>query len=208
MNSTNQMTVSVIITTKNEEKNIANCLESIKNQSLNSRFPIPISLIEIIVVDNNSSDNTVKIAKEFTDQVYTKGPERSAQRNFGVKQANGKYVLYSDADMILSTDIIKECVEKCETENMDALYILEKIIGQGFWIKVRNFERSFYNTAPIDCVRFIRRELIEEVGGFDESSTGPEDWDLDRRIKARANGKIDIINAPIYHNEADFNKCL
>lgn len=43
--------------------------------------------MEIIVVDNNSSDSTVKIAKEFTDKVYNKGPERSAQGNFGVEKA-------------------------------------------------------------------------------------------------------------------------
>jgi len=41
-------------------------------------------MVEIIVVDNNSTDNTVKIAKRFTDKVYNKGPERSTQRNYGV----------------------------------------------------------------------------------------------------------------------------
>ncbi len=72
------MLVSVIVTTKNEEKNIANCLKSIKGQSY------PQEKIQIIVVDNNSSDSTTKIAKRFTDKVYNKGPERSAQRNYGI----------------------------------------------------------------------------------------------------------------------------
>lgn len=191
--------VSLVITTRNEEKHIANCLESIKAQTY------PEAKIEIIVVDNNSTDRTKEIAMEYTDKVYNKGPERSAQRNFGVHQARGKYILYLDADMILSPDVIKECVVKCDKENVDALYIPEKITGEGFWIKVRNFERSFYNATPIDCVRFIKRDLFEEVGGFDESLTGPEDWDLDRRIRAGTKRKFDIINAPIYHNEADFN---
>ena len=83
------MMVSVIVTTKNEEKNIANCLKSIKN-SINSIN----STVEIIVIDNNSSDNTVKIAKRFRDRVYNKGSARSNQRNFGVEKATGKYILY------------------------------------------------------------------------------------------------------------------
>jgi len=119
--------VSVIVTTKNEQANIQNCLESIKNQNLNSQSPV-----EIIVVDNNSTDNTVKIAKRYTDKVFNFEPERSAQRNFGIKKANGKYILYLDADMILSENLISECVEKCEKEGYVALYILERIVGKGF----------------------------------------------------------------------------
>lgn len=83
--------VSVIITTKNEEKNIASCLESIKNQTY------PQEKIEIIVVDNDSIDKTKEIALKYTDKVYNFGPERSAQRNFGVRQAKGKYILYLDS---------------------------------------------------------------------------------------------------------------
>jgi len=227
--------VSIVITTKNEEKNIEDCLKSIRNQTFNSQFPIPNSrfpipnshshpLIEIIVVDNNSQDKTKEIAYKYTDKVYNFGPERSAQRNFGVKQASGKYILYLDADMILSENVIKECVEKFRKEEMGkgkgeienrgeeigngkqelvALYIPEKIIGSGFWIKVRDFERSFYNATVIDCVRFVRRDKFLEIGGFDEHLTGPEDWDFDRRIREK--GKVGIINSPIYHNEGEFN---
>jgi len=178
------MLVSVIVTTKNEEKNITNCLRSVKNSINPTNSTNPTNLeVEIIVVDNNSTDNTVKIARRFTDKVYNKGPERSAQRNYGVKKAKGKYILYLDADMILSENVIKECINKCENEDYVALYIPEKIIGRDFWIKVRDFERSFYNATCIDAIRFIRRDKFLEIGGFDESLTGPEDWDFDRRIR-------------------------
>ena len=193
----NDKQVSVIITTKNEEKNIENCLQSIKRQTY------PQDKIEIIVVDNNSNDRTKEVARKYTDKVFNWGPERSAQRNLGVKQASGKYILYLDADMILSENVISECVNKCEKEGLVALYIPEKIIGSGFWIKVRDFERSFYNTTVIDCVRFVRRNKFLEIGGFDKNLTGPEDWDFDRRIKEI--GKVDITDAPIYHNEGRFN---
>lgn len=189
--------VSVIITSQNEENNIANCIESIKGQTYQNEK------IDIIVVDNNSTDKTVDIAKRYTDKVYNFGPERSAQRNFGVKQAATKYIFYLDADMILSEKIIEECVDKCENEDCSALYIPEKIMGKGFWIKVRDFERSFYNATMIDCVRFMQRDKFLEINGFDENLTGPEDWDFDRRVRKIC--KVGIIKAPIYHNERKFN---
>src|SRR3989338_6850974 len=141
--------VSVIITTKNTQAYIGDCLESIKKQDY------PLGTTEAIVVDNNSTDRTAFIAKQYTDKVYNFGPERSAQRNFGVKQASGKYILYLDADMILSESIISEAVQKCEKESCSALYIPERIIGEGFWIKVRDFERGFYTATCIDAVRFV-----------------------------------------------------
>ena len=73
--------VSVIVTTKNEDRNIGACLESVIEQTMPP--------IEMIVVDNFSEDQTIKIAKQFGAKVYQLGPERSAQRNYGVEQAQG-----------------------------------------------------------------------------------------------------------------------
>ncbi|MDY6864665.1 MAG: glycosyltransferase [Halobacteriota archaeon] len=197
-NSNNTPFVSVVIATKNEEKNIENCIKSIKNQTY------PSDKIEMIVVDNNSSDKTVEIAKKFSEKVYTKGPKRSSQLNLGVKNANGKYIVYPDADMILSEKVIEECVKKCEKEDCIALYIPEVIIGKNFWIKVRNFERSFYDETCIDAVRFVSKDGFLGINGFDEEiDFGADDWDFNRLIKTQ--GKVDIINSPLYHNEGEFN---
>lgn len=189
--------VSIIITAKNAQQYIADCLVSIRSQNYNQ------SEIEIIVVDNNSSDKTKSIAYQFTDKVYNIGPERSAQRNFGINNASGEYILYLDVDMTLSRNVLSECVKKIEADDLIALYIPEIIVGKGFWIKLRNFERSFYNATVIDCVRFMRRDAFIKIKGFDENLTGPEDWDFDRRINQI--GKTAIINSPIYHNEGRFN---
>jgi glycosyltransferase involved in cell wall biosynthesis len=192
---TNAPLVSVVITTKNEEKNIENCLRSIKSQTYEN--------IELIVVDNFSEDKTVEIAKKYTPRVYFKGNERSSQRNYGAKVATGEYLLYLDADMLLSLTVIEECVEKCEIDRVDAIYVPEQIVGEGFWIKVRDFERSFYTGTVIDAVRFIRRDLFLQVGGFDKTLVGPEDWDFDRKI--RTIGRTGIVRMPLYHNEGRFN---
>lgn len=119
--------VSIIITTRNEEINIQNCLESIKRQNY------PLDKIEIIIVDNNSTDKTLVIARRYTDKIYNYGPERSAQRNYGAKYAIGKYILYLDADMMLSKDVISECVEKCEKQDLVTLYIsLKESLAKAF----------------------------------------------------------------------------
>ena len=187
--------VSVVITTKNEEKNIENCLRSIKRQTFEN--------IELIVVDNFSEDETAEVAKRYTSKVCFKGNERSAQRNYGAKVARGEYLLYLDADMILSPSLIEACVEKCERGREDALYVPERIVGEGFWTKVRDFERSFYTGTAIDAVRFIRRDLFFQVGGFDETLVGPEDWDFDKKI--RKIGRTGNVSMPLYHNEGRFN---
>src|SRR3989344_2303125 len=96
--------VSIVITTKNEEGFIGKCLESLKEQTY------PQDKLEIIVVDNFSTDKTIKIAKKYTDNVFQTGPERSAQRNYGHQQAKGKYLLYLDADMVVSPKVITQCV--------------------------------------------------------------------------------------------------
>ena len=178
--------VSVIITTKNEEKNIGNCLESVKSQTY------PQKNIEIIVVDNNSTDKTKEISGQYTKNIFNFGPERSAQRNFGmIKKAKGKYVMYLDADMILSSMVIEKSVEMLEKEKFLALYIPEVIIGNSYFSQVRRFERSFYDGTAIDCVRMIRSDVFKKLNGFDEFLTGPEDWDLDKRI--RNEGKVSLL---------------
>ena len=192
----NNPLVSIIITTKNEENNIDNCLKSIKNQDYKN--------IEIIVVDNNSEDKTKNIAKKYTRKIFNIGPERSVQRNFGVEKAKGKYILYLDADMILTKGVIKECVKIIEyNHDIKGIYIPEKIVGEGFWIKVRAFERNFYDGTPVDCVRFVTRNAFMRVEGFDENITGPEDWDFDKKI--RKIGKVAIAQEVLYHNEGNFD---
>lgn len=190
--------ISVIVTTKNEEKNIGNCLESVKKQDY------PQDKIEIIVVDNGSDDLTKEIAGKYTDKVFDKGPERSAQRNFGVEKSTGEYVIYLDADMIMSENVIADCVKKAsEDREIVALHVSEVVMGEKFFSRVRRFERSFYDGTAIDGVRFIKKSAFLEVGGFDEGLTGPEDWDLDKKLKQI--GKVALVRTPIYHNEAEFD---
>lgn len=184
--------VSVIITTKNEAANIKNCLVSIKNQTYKN--------VEIIVVDNFSSDTTVKISKRYTHAVFVKGPERSAQRNFGIKKAKGKYFMYVDADMSLSKNLIAEAVSKMESDSsVGGLYIPLRWVGKNWIIRAKGFEREFYDSTRLDAVRFIRKSIIISTGGFDDRLYAGEDWDLDKRI--RQISSVKSIKAIMYHHE-------
>lgn len=188
--------VSVIITTKNESAVVKRLLTSLKRQSYKN--------IEIILIDNNSSDSTKKISYKFTNKVYNFGPERSAQRNYGAKIAKGKYLLFLDADMELSKNVILECINVAEADkNIGAIVIPEISKARTFWEKVKGFERSFYNEKgdPItDAARFFSRRAFISGGGYDEMITGPEDWDLPETIR-ELGYQIGRIKTKIYHKE-------
>lgn len=182
--------VSIIVTTRNNEPTIATCLESIVAQTYAN--------IELIVVDNRSSDATKTIARGFTKLVFDAGPERSAQRNFGASKANGAYILIIDSDMELNPKVVEACVE--QTTATEALIIPEISFGRGFWAACKSLERSFYvGATDVEAARFFNRELFLEAGGYNESMTGGEDWELTDRIAARTSiGRIDEF---ILHNE-------
>lgn len=193
---TKKILVSIIITTKNEEQVLARLLDSIKKQT----FPNT----EVIVVDNYSTDSTATIAEKYHVRWYTFGPERSAQRNFGAKVAKGNFLLFLDADMELSPNVIKECIEVFRIrKNIGGIVIPERSIARNFWERVKAFERSFYNLegdAVTDAARFLEKDIFFKVGGYDETITGPEDWDLPENIQKKGY-EIVRIKSIIKHYE-------
>lgn len=166
--------VSAIITTKNAARTLDACLRSIRNQSFEP--------IEIIVVDNASADATLEIAAAHADLVVTYGPERSAQRNEGLRRSCGRYALFLDADMILEPGVVASCVQEMQA-GARAVTIPEMSFGVGFWSRCKALERSFYrNDREVTAARFFEAPLVHQIGGYDEQMTGPEDWDLSMRV--------------------------
>jgi glycosyltransferase involved in cell wall biosynthesis len=185
--------VSIIIPAFNEEKNIGRLLESIVNQSY--------SYIEIIVVDDESSDRTAEISKKLKAKVYTREHmERSAQRNFGAEKSKGKYLVFLDADMELEKNVIKDLVETSIKENYKLLVIPERTVGNNYLSKIRAFEREMYmGDLSIEVARFFERKIFFEYKGYDLELTGPEDYDLPYRISKK--NKIGRGHNYILHHE-------
>lgn len=142
--------VSVVIPIRRGE-NISQSKDAIYNSTY--------KFVEIIVVDE--------------------GVERSEQRNIGIDRAKGEFILYLDSDQYVSSNLIKECVNLMNC-GYSAIYIPEIITTSGWFAKVRNFERSFYNGTLVDCVRFFRRKNCPR---FNIELKGPEDADHDRKFK-------------------------
>lgn len=186
-------TVSVIIPAFNEEKNIERLLVSIKKQKYKR--------IEIVVVDDASTDNTSTIAREYTDKVFQrKHAERSIQRNFGAKKSSGDYLLFLDADMELTENVVGDCIEFMKGSSFGAITIAERTISNTFTGKVRAFEREMYMGDPtVEVARFFPKKIFFEFNGYDPSLTGPEDYDLPYRISQKY--KTGRVNSYILHHE-------
>jgi glycosyltransferase involved in cell wall biosynthesis len=187
------MKLAAVITTRNEQENIANCIGS---------FAAYRDQVEVIVVDNASDDDTKRIAAQYGAKVLDKGPERSAQRNLGWQTATAEWVIVLDADMILPSGTLEEMLSVISSEDAaDAYWVPEVRTGNGLRVKARNFERSFYDGTAIDALRLFRRSVLEKTGGYDEELiAGPEDWELDIRVLA-AGARCQVLSRPLIHNE-------
>ena len=188
--------VSIIIPTRDRSELLRRCLDCLKMQT----YPN----IEIIVVDGNSKLDDVQIAKEYTDKVFVFdkiGDHRCAQRNLGVKNASGKYVLVIDSDMELTPKVIEGCVERMEKDGeVRAVIIPERSIGEGFWAKCKSLEKSFYVGIDwMEAARFFYRDDFLRAGGYNEKMTSGEDWDLSQRIGEL--GRIGRCEEFLDHNE-------
>ncbi len=185
--------VSVIVPTKNSAATLEACLKSIREQSYKN--------IELIVVDNFSTDATQEIAKKYADKVFEKGPERSAQRNFAALNTIGTFVVFVDSDMELSKEVTTDCVTEIDRDSRTlGVVIPEESFGHGFWAQCKKLERSFYvGISFMEAARFFNKEAFNQAGGYNEKMVSGEDWDLSQRVEKL--GKLGRITSFIYHNE-------
>jgi len=132
--------ISVIILTKNEEKNLARCLESVKWCD------------EIIVVDDNSSDKTIELAKKYKTAVY-KHPLRedfSIQRNFGLNKAQNEWVLFVDADEVVSDALAYEISSAIAFKDQGLKSF------NGYYIKRKDFMWGKQLEHGEACIKLLR----------------------------------------------------
>jgi glycosyltransferase involved in cell wall biosynthesis len=185
--------VSIIVPTYNSERTLERCLDSIRNQTYKN--------IELIVVDNGSTDRTAEIAHRYGAKVHVlTGEERSKQTNYGVKMAQGRYVYQVGSDFVLDPTIVEEATRKCEDEGYDGVSTFcasDPTIS--FWAKVRKLEKDCYKddlmyTGP----GFLRKHVFEAVGGFRENLIAAEDYDLNNRVK-KAGYRIGKIKSQELH---------
>ena len=185
--------VSIIIPTKNSASTIARTLLSVKNQTYRN--------LEVIVVDNHSTDDTISIVKRVIPEakVFMHGPERAAQKNHGAERSSGELLYFIDSDFILERHVVREAVELIQ-QGCDAVLIHNTSDPNvSFWARVRKLERDcYYKDDKNVAARFMKRNIFFDVGGFDESLTAGEDYDLHLRLK-RAGAKMGWCKSVEYH---------
>ncbi|NUU25184.1 MAG: glycosyltransferase family 2 protein [Streptomycetaceae bacterium] len=186
--------VSFVVPTRNSGRTLEACLRSLRRQTGAS--------VEVIVVDNASSDATPQIAARWADRVLTHGPERSAQRNAGWRAAKARVVAFLDSDMVLDPGAATEAAEAfCQDPGLGGLIVPEYAFGAGFFARCRAHEKRLCAGDPAtEGARFFRRDAVELAGGYDESRYAGEDWEFSDRIAADG-WTISRLNAAVGHDE-------
>lgn len=184
--------ISVVIPAYNSEKTIQYTIESVLQQTFKD--------FELIVIDDGSQDSTYQVVSSFSDsriRVFSyPNAGVSASRNRGISKANGEFIAFLDSDDLWTPDKLEAQLRALEDNPQAAVayswtdYIDES--GQFLYpgnhptatgevysqLLLTNFIENGSN--PL-----IRREALIQVGGFDESLFGPEDWELFIRLAAR-----------------------
>lgn len=188
-------TVSVVIPCYNYGHYLKETIESVLAQTYND--------IEIIVVDDGSTDNTAEVVNSFPSVRYIKQQNRglSAARNKGIGEAKGQFIQPLDADDKLAPSSIARCVELMD--GADIVSPGQKEFGDAneFYRRtgVRMLLEDFLGGNQIHCASMFRRKGWEQVGGYDERMTdGFEDWDFWIRLVAAGYGRIRVIDEPLF----------
>ncbi|MEM3770010.1 MAG: glycosyltransferase [Candidatus Bathyarchaeia archaeon] len=199
--------VSIIVTTRNEEDYVGDCLRSLKNQTYANK--------EIIVVDSNSKDKTVDIAKQYADRIIVQDCIIPVGRNLGAREARGDVFLFVDADITLSPNWISTVLPYLRDGTVIATYgdLLPKERALKAWLAYSKEELSnlILRNAKTPCFGklgtavAIKRAAFEKVEGFTEKNACCEDVDMS--LKLRDYGKIKFVrNAKGYVSMRRFEK--
>ena len=190
--------VSVAIPAYNEESTLKATVESVQ------QLDYPQDRLEIIIVDDHSKDNTLKIAKELESsrvkvihQPVNSG--KGAALNTALKNSSGEFFAVLDADSFIEANALKEMLPEFKNSNVGAviprIYVRSK---HNFLLKIQWFEyviAFFYRKlmAHIDAIHVTpgpfsvyRKELLEEIGGFDANRKNlTEDLEMAFQIQKR-----------------------
>jgi GT2 family glycosyltransferase len=171
---TNLPKISVIVVNFNGKKWLETCIHSLKKQT----YPN----LEIVIVDNNSSDESCEyLEKNFPEVLLVKSSENkgfAGGNNLGIKACSGELVLFLNNDAKLNPDAIENLFNEKEEKNLDIIGPFEanydgsirkpyqtQIDYLGHTINNKSAQKSFYLSGV--CILFSKK-LYQETGGLDE----------------------------------------
>ena len=199
--------VSVIVPVYNGERNIGNCIQSLL--SLN----YPSSKIEIIVVDNNSKDATNKIIKGYPiiSLMENRIQTSYAARNTGIKKSKGEIVAFTDSDCIADKDWILKAVECFKDKEVGCVagriegyspsnYIEEYLKRHGYLCQDTSTLKHWFLPYAQTANAIYRREVLNEIGSFEERWVSAGDTDLTWRMLRNTRYKLIYCKDSLIHH--------
>jgi glycosyltransferase involved in cell wall biosynthesis len=201
--------VTFIIPALNEERHISRCLQSIRRLSL----PDEVDRIEIIVVDNQSTDRTADVSRREGAIVELIAPGHpSRARNAGARPAMGDWLAFVDADCELPVNWLTTCGSHLlqDEEVVAAAGVMGLPSAEATWVERAWFDLAHRaNRHGAAAVRWlptynllVRRQTFERVGGFDESLSTCEDCDLGYRMAAIGRQMVDARAEVVHSGES------
>lgn len=201
--------VSAVIVNYNGKKVIGEAIKALKNQDYKK--------IEILVVDNNSSDGSQEyIKKKFRGIRLVQNKENLGYCgiNKALKHCKGKYIFFTNNDISMGKDCIRKLVEICEKDKNAGIasskvvnYFDRKLKSCGTWVS-RSFynghfkcDKDFVKEIPYNGVALIRKEIVEKFGYLfdDDYFVYAEDLDLGLRARLLGYKTVHVPEAVLYH---------
>jgi len=162
-------------------------------------------MIEVIVIDNpDTTDQTREIVASYENvKLLIIGPERSSQRNLGADNAIGNCLLFLDADMVMTEELLTEtlAIIKQAGANYKAWIIKERVPGSSLHCRARNLEKTLYDNNLLICApRLMSKQVFQRAGGYQTSMIAGEDWNLrDKLIQNQV--QINFLKSFLSHHE-------
>ena len=199
----NEMLVSVVIPAFNCEKYIAECIDSVLNQSYQD--------FEIIIIDDGSTDGTVKTVSGYEDDriklFHQEGNSGSgAARNYGVEKASGQWIAFVDADDTWLPDKLQKQLAECSSQEWSHtdLFFLGGIYPKDTKATAFTSKHSGHilddllveNSIGTSSV-IIKKKTFLDFGGFNTELRALQDWDLWLRVAEKH--EICYIDEPLVY---------
>ena len=198
-------TVSVIIPTYNRADYIGKAIQSVLDQTWKN--------FEIIVVDDGSEDNTEQVVGHFTDSRirYIRSDKNQgpcSARNIGIKEALSDYIAFLDSDACWNNDKLEKQMDKMAVCDQDVALVYCRVQSVGknqevekIWppcdieldaaLRGNMFRLLLLRNMIDTSTMLVRTSCLREIGGFEETLTATEDWELALRISEK--WKIEFV---------------
>ena len=204
-----QANIDILIPVYNHAEHLARCLESAVNQTMPAR--------KIICVDDASPDPQVKvILNEFAvrcDYIHIINlPENKgicAAQNEGVRSASADFIAFLDCDDWLESDALERVAismaseragyfftDRVDVNEVTGIQATRVYGGQPHLRQKRSHAENLLDHMVASHFKVIRRDLIEEIGGFTEGTDGVQDWDVALKISELA--PLFHLSEPLY----------